>query len=359
MHIPFLTVFRHLLSFRPTENVWHQPSIVDQPFATVVFVHGLFGHAADTWKPLLELVATDPRIPGVEVVSWGWTTGALVGRNSISVEGRRLRDDLQLRINQGRPIILVGHSMGGLAIFDALTAAMKQGQAQSHPLSGIESIVVYATPTNGAQAAGLVGIPLRLLGLASKQIQELARGSYTDGLVREVVNRIYRPSGLSGSLNYERKIPIHAVLGANDRVVAPSAAQSVFADPTPVVVKGSHSSCKAPDDHADPRYLVLQHVILPAFDRWFRALCREAIQGATRSKQDAARLEIEEKCRPLFVRSLTVHQRLFFTSRSEQDRERILRQFADVVVQACSDLNEVSVDVAIGKGLWFIEGFTP
>lgn len=43
----------------------------------VVFVHGLDGHFRDTWGAFPELLHSDPDLPNLDILLWGYRTGFL------------------------------------------------------------------------------------------------------------------------------------------------------------------------------------------------------------------------------------------------------------------------------------------
>lgn len=92
----------------------------------IVFVHGLFGSRSGSWTKAgvcypRDFLGLD--IPGIRVVAWGWT-GSLSSSGSFSDQADSLLADLsRLRIGMTRPIIFVGHGLGGMIIKEALVAA--------------------------------------------------------------------------------------------------------------------------------------------------------------------------------------------------------------------------------------------
>jgi pimeloyl-ACP methyl ester carboxylesterase len=357
-HGSILTVIRHLLSWRPISNTWHIEASPLQPLATIVFVHGIYGHHKDTWNHLLDLISKDPELPAFEIASWGWTTGAILGGgNSINVEGRRLLSEIGQRVPQGRSIILVGHSMGGLAIFDGLTAMMRDTLAQQHPCINVDSIVLYATPMNGTQVASVIGWPLRLLRLGSPQIRQLSREEYADELLREVVNRIYRPAGQQASANSERRIPIVAVVATDDKVVSVSSARSVFNDPPPVTVSGGHTGCKAPASRSDSRYIPLQRIAQRVFDRWFMEKCQQARFGSTEGQLQAAYRELHHQCESMLSWFLGQHPRVKFAEQSREAQSTLVRNLLTILIEVCAEPKNglpLPVSVALNQSIWFI-----
>ncbi|KAI8966809.1 hypothetical protein F5Y11DRAFT_4630 [Daldinia sp. FL1419] len=96
----------------------------------IVFVHGLFGQRSGTWTKAGVCFPRDflgQDIPGVRIIVWGWT-GALGTGGTFSEQAENLLADIaRIRTATKRPIIFVGHGLGGLVIKEALvTAAMSR-----------------------------------------------------------------------------------------------------------------------------------------------------------------------------------------------------------------------------------------
>ncbi|KAI1777646.1 hypothetical protein F4818DRAFT_320576 [Hypoxylon cercidicola] len=96
----------------------------------IVFVHGLFGSRSGTWTKggtcyPRDLLGQD--IPGIRIITWGWT-GVPGGNGTFSEQAESLLADIaRIRGGTNRPIVFVGHGLGGLVIKEALnTAAMSR-----------------------------------------------------------------------------------------------------------------------------------------------------------------------------------------------------------------------------------------
>ncbi|KAI1099995.1 hypothetical protein F4804DRAFT_345065 [Jackrogersella minutella] len=96
----------------------------------IVFVHGLFGSRSGTWTKgglcyPRDFLGLD--IPEARIIAWGWT-GALSNSGTFSDQAELLLADLaRLRTGITRPIVFIGHGIGGLVVKEALvTAAMSR-----------------------------------------------------------------------------------------------------------------------------------------------------------------------------------------------------------------------------------------
>lgn len=100
--------------------------------ADIVFVHGLNGNREQTWTVAStfwpqDLLPND--LPHVRVIAWGYNANVLhismpSSQNSIFGHVHSLLQDIerlrQTQEEQNRPIVFVGHSLGGLVIKGAI-----------------------------------------------------------------------------------------------------------------------------------------------------------------------------------------------------------------------------------------------
>jgi pimeloyl-ACP methyl ester carboxylesterase len=267
---------------------------------TVVFVHGILGHYITSWGEFPRLLSEDPDLPDVDVLLWGYPTGWVKPHNELEAEGKHLITALHAFVRSENAIVLVGHSMGGLIILKGLVDRMIGGHAQTHPCGAVCWITLFASPLNGAWAAGLArriaGPFLRVLRTLHKHLRDLSRGDFVDRLLAETVNRIYRP-GPEDSTN--RRIPIRIVAATRDGAVDRSnrdSALAVYRDPEPHQLDETHSSVKLPTHVGDLRYRVLFNDLQLAFARKFRKLCIAATDmGSTAELRESALSEMQRR----------------------------------------------------------------
>ena len=263
---------------------------------TVVFVHGIAGSFHDTWGMFPDLMATDPDLPEMDILLWGYRTTLLpadvhdtatIGRHLISeLRGGRLESDASAH--------LVAHSMGGLIVFQALVDEMRQGRAQEPPISQIQHLSLFAVPTRGsvvaataAQWTSAIGLP----GALNRQIRSLGTAQ-CDQLIAQVTQRIYRPAADGAEA---RRIPIRMVFASNDSVVGNRNAnmtQAPFTDPAPLEFPFGHRDLKLPDSRRDVRYLALASDVQELVTRRFAELARAILNGND-DQREKAKMDLE------------------------------------------------------------------
>ncbi|KAK0645815.1 Alpha/Beta hydrolase protein [Cercophora newfieldiana] len=153
------------------------PSNARRPI-DVVAVHGLNGHPFETWTQagkgdstlwLKDLLHT--KLPGVRVMTFGYDATVLgntseqnvranAGSLLAELRNRREGDDGgdedsdegdHVGLN-GRPIVFVAHSLGGIVVKQALTLANKK-KAYKDIADSTKGIIFFGTPHKGADAA--------------------------------------------------------------------------------------------------------------------------------------------------------------------------------------------------------------
>ena len=245
---------------------------------TVVFVHGIRGHFSNTWGKFPELLASDEDLPKLDIYMWGYPTGILCApAYDVKTLGDLLISDLAVRMQQGNALHMVGHSMGGLVILQGLVSEMIAGRAQRHPASSVSFISLFASPVSGSTAAAVVkqtiGSLWRFGAIVNKQIRSLARGRCVDGLLTEVIHRIYQPSCEDSSA---RPIPIRMVMAKRDKAVSDTdrlRASARYRRHPPLIFDYGHSSIKEPRDHNDERYKALSCDIQDELAGRFHQIC--------------------------------------------------------------------------------------
>ena len=159
----------------------HQPE--SRGPCSIVFIHGLDGHPRWTWMSHPAVEATlwpawvgadsgcDCWVLGYDAALSGWREEAM----PLPDQGNTLLDRLATQpALEARPLILVGHSLGGLVIKTAIVNAMTEGDPRYVALARrIRGIVFIATPHQGSQLATLARTLRRVLR-TNRQVGDLS-----------------------------------------------------------------------------------------------------------------------------------------------------------------------------------------
>lgn len=166
----------------------HEPS---DPLIDFVFVHGLGGGSRKTWSKTTniahywpqEWLPKEPSFKNVRVHAFGYDSNwRRRGTSTLTIHdfGQALLAEMHNspslnRSEKDTPIVLVGHSMGGVVVKKLLLLA-KQDPSYSKIAARIHSLFFLATPHRGANTAELLSSVLKLsVGHGSK--------AYLDGLM--------------------------------------------------------------------------------------------------------------------------------------------------------------------------------
>ena len=261
----------------------------------VVFVHGIGGDFLETWGAFPELLASDPDLPELDILLWGYQTSFLRSSEVHGTEtiGHNLVSELRLRLGTDAAAHLVAHSMGGLVVLGGLTDEMRAGRAQESPTNSIRFISLFAMPTRGVSAVNVVAAIISWfgqMGLPQSTLNDQLRsleGSACDSLIAEVRKRIYEPPTDGQSA---QRIPIRMMLASRDHVVADEdrdMAHAPFQAPPPLELDYDHREVKLPTSHEDIRYLALAHDVQAMISERFTQICRRCLEGSEEDRDDA------------------------------------------------------------------------
>jgi len=172
----------------------------------VVFIHGLWGGVFYTWRQQDKDNVMDCEVGGEEGYSFCWPRDWLEEecRDHVRVLGcdfdsylsqwgnncptqsykqnleERSEDMLAKLVQAGvgtRPVIFVGHSMGGLIIKKMLVSAQTSGDSTLHQFaSNTKGVVFYSTPHEGSQIAKMNSV-FKYFFFPSVEVQELEMDS--------------------------------------------------------------------------------------------------------------------------------------------------------------------------------------
>ena len=149
----------------------------------LVFVHGLGGHDHQTWM-------YDPKNKETLWPTWlaedtgcaTWTVGYDAGLSAwresampLPDQGNTLIDRLASKPElKGQPLVLIGHSLGGLVIKAAIVQGMTQGVPRHQTLiERVRGVVFLATPHSGSHLASLARV-VKVLLRTNDQVGDLS-----------------------------------------------------------------------------------------------------------------------------------------------------------------------------------------
>ncbi|KAH6636029.1 Alpha/Beta hydrolase protein [Chaetomium tenue] len=244
----------------------------------IVAVHGLNGDYHNTWTHVPEggkgpqtLWLWDllpGKLPNAHVMSFQYDSSTH-GMSEQSVRGnagklvRLLRDIREDYEDEDRPIVFIGHSLGGIVIKQALK------HAKDHHFTDIAThthgIVFFGTPHRGADAAGWASTLSGILATAThKPPSKFLEALKTDSVELRKISEDFRP--LCGGVNIVSFYEEHAHRGLGRVVVDKSSAIMGLPNEDPMMLGGNHSTmCKfgVGDRRFDPVWRAIRRAAKP------------------------------------------------------------------------------------------------
>ena len=187
-------------------NLLHRPS---EPLIDFIFVHGLRGDSRRTWSKSGNIddywpqqwLPFEPRFKNVRIHSFGYNSDwGDKRKTNLSVHdfGQSLLSEMLISpelggVDGSTPIVLVGHSMGGIVIKKAFMLA-KQDQSLSKLAARFHSMFFLATPHRGADSALLLSKLLQVSGPQSSKafIRDLSPGSLANQMINDEFRNVYQ-----------------------------------------------------------------------------------------------------------------------------------------------------------------------
>ena len=233
----------------------------------LIFIHGLGGHPVDTWRSphvpadnfWLHWIGRDTGCPvwsvGYDAELCGWRGQAMPLPDQATQISDLLATEPEL---DGRNLVLIGHSMGGLVIKHLLIQGATQGDARMKALVGrVVALSFIATPHSGSQLASLAKA-VRLLLRTNEQVGNLA--AHEPHLAQ--LNRQFRAA------QYEKQWPVRVFAERHDvqrsltlwkwriplpgvRVVNPTSSDPGLPGVTAIPMGGDHFSICKPADSSE------------------------------------------------------------------------------------------------------------
>ena len=187
-------------------NLLHEPS---EPLIDFIFVHGLRGGSRKTWSKTdnvghywpKEWLPVDPKFKNVRIHSfgynsdWGEKAGSIL---TIHDFGQALLGDMFTSphintVGHETPLVMVGHSMGGVVIKKAFLLAKQD--PQYHSLARrFHSMFFLATPHRGADSAQLLRniIKLSILHSEKAYVADLIPNSGAIQVINDEFRHVYQ-----------------------------------------------------------------------------------------------------------------------------------------------------------------------
>ncbi|OAP62861.1 hypothetical protein AYL99_02088 [Fonsecaea erecta] len=261
-----------------------------EPKVEFIFVHGLRGGSVKTWckDEQLDLfwpkewIATDEDFQHrVRTFSFGYATDWLTSQSSqltLHDFGRDLLHQLEnsphLRKEQRTPIVLIGHSMGGLVIKKAYLLAHQQRKSIANR---IKYVVFLATPHRGSGSAEKLNSLLTLTGWEKAYVEDLRRNSGSLHVINDEFRTVARPDTL-------RLLSFYETLGSFKShliVDQDSAVLGYYGEEVNMLLADHRGICKF-DSPQDENYKILRNALLTITE----SLISEPNQSALQDKAE-------------------------------------------------------------------------
>lgn len=283
-------------------NLLYSPS---EPLIDFVFVHGLGGGSRKTWSKTSsvshywpqEWIPKDPAFRNVRVHSFGYDSDWIKGRdNCLNIHhfGKSLLGNMSTSPYIGdakTPIVLIGHSMGGLVIKKAHMLA-RQGAAYKALTERFHTIYFLATPHRGSDSAKLLNNILHIAYSSRAYVADLERGS---GAIQSINDefRNYSADIDLWSFYETQKLKIGVL---STLIVDPESATLGYREEKQMPMNADHRSICKFETPTDPNYVILRNALASSVQSISKLVLR--IQEKTRHRQvkDLEQyLEVSEK----------------------------------------------------------------
>ena len=251
-------------------NLLHNPP---EPLVDLIFVHGLGGGSFKTWSkardPMKywpkEWLPIDTAFENARIHSFGYNSKWSSSRSealNIHDFGKALINDLYdspyMENDLSKPVILIGHSMGGLVIKKAYLLAC-QDSAYRLFSRRIQGMLFLATPHRGAQSAETLDTILRAsFCISPKQyVKELQ----SDSTSIQAINDEFRHFAgrlLLRSFYETLKLPmgpIHQIIVSRDSAVLG------YSNERSALLNADHRSICKFESLSDPNYITVRNAL--------------------------------------------------------------------------------------------------
>ncbi|KAI0864304.1 NACHT and WD domain protein [Xylaria cubensis] len=263
-------------------NLLHSPP---EPIVDIIFVHGLGGGSRKTWSKTESLnhywprewLPKDVSFERVRIQSFGYNSDWAKSKdNCLNLHhfGKAFLGHLATSpslVNHSTPIILIGHSMGGLVMKKAYILA-RQDATYKELSNRIHSMYFLATPHRGSDSARLLKNILQATALSRDYVGDLEMGSAALRSINDEFRQYSRDVSLWSFYETEKlSVGFLSVL-----IVNPDSATLGYPDEKQMPMNADHRSICKFDSPSDPNYIILRNAL---------AVTVNAMKGLT-SKED-------------------------------------------------------------------------
>jgi pimeloyl-ACP methyl ester carboxylesterase len=229
----------------------------------VVFVHGLWGDACETWGNFPDLLYQDSSLKHCDIIGLGFPSPMLpriripfLGSRTptIPLLADRLRSALGSHLFGGKykDLVLVGHSMGGLVIMEMIINALAAVQEDSQLLDRIRHVLLFATPTDGVQIPTILKLHPQAKALSCDD-------AFLSTLRSQWINRVYAVRSEDPRTAGKRYIPTTVVAGDADNTVPSESVKAFFTNTE--MAPGNHFEVCKPQTRDHISYRILGRII--------------------------------------------------------------------------------------------------
>lgn len=227
----------------------------------VVFIHGLFS-SASVWDSFRKLIEADPALASLEIRTFEYPSpivepSPLRRIPDFDMLGRLLGTYLEEDLADFRSIVLVTHSQGGLVAQRHIALELNGGSGRE--LARIKRLIMFACPNSGSELALALRkfVSKRWRHPQERQLRPL--NAQVTEAHRILTNQVIHARKVTA---HDCPIDITVYAGAQDDVVTPASALSVFPHKQTGVLPGDHFTIIQPDSASHLAYRALRKKLL-------------------------------------------------------------------------------------------------
>lgn len=244
------------------------------PRIDLIFAHGLGGSARKTWTSKAEgafwpeWFSDDPLFSGVRVFSYGYSSNWSKDKdNCLSIHhlGKGLLGSISTAPeikNSSTPIILLGHSMGGLVLKKAYVLACQDSELR--PLARrCRAIYFLATPHRGSDLAKVLKNILRVVSISRGYVNDIMKSSMT----LQSLNDEFRQSSSELELWSFYETQKMRSNGVSVLVVDPESATLGFQGEKQIPLNADHNNICKFSSPADSNYNLVRNALVTTVEK--------------------------------------------------------------------------------------------